>query len=86
MRKEQTILINRIVQLCKDKGYSYYKLAYRASIPFSTLINIVEGRSKNPGIFTIMKICDALEIPLKDFFDTEEFALIIRELDGEENS
>ena len=84
MKKEQRILVNRIAQLCQNKGYSYYKLAYKASIPFSTLINIVEGKSKNPGIFTIMKICDALEVSLRDFFDTKDFELIVQEVDGEE--
>ena len=83
MKKEQTILINRIAQLCQDKGYSYYKLAYKASIPFSTLINIMKGKSKNPGMFTIMKICDALEVSLRDFFDTKDFELIVKEVDGE---
>jgi hypothetical protein len=31
------------------------------------------GSTKNPGIFTIHKICEGFEISLKDFFDTEEF-------------
>ena len=81
--KEQTVLINRVNELCRSKEYTYYALADKASIPFTTLTHILDGQSKNPGVFTIMKICDALEISLKDFFDTEDFALLLREIDEE---
>lgn len=75
MTKKQVleILITRIKQLCKEKGLSYYKLSYRATIPMTTLIHIIDGNTQNPGIFTIMKICDGLGISMKYFFDTEEF-------------
>lgn len=39
----------------------------------TTLMNIVEGNTQNPGIFNIMKICDGLGVSLKEFFDTKEF-------------
>lgn len=80
MRK---VLQDRIQQLCKEKNISYYTLAYKSSIPMSTLINIIEGTSKNPGIFTIMKICDGLEVSMKEFFDTKEFENAIEELRDE---
>lgn len=72
-KQMQEILINRIKQLCKEKGISYYKLSYRATIPMTTLMHIMEGNTQNPGIFTIMKICDGLGISMKDFFDSKEF-------------
>lgn len=80
MRK---VLQDRIQQLCKEKNISYYTLAYKSSIPMSTLINIIEGTSKNPGIFTIMKICDGLGVTMKEFFDTKEFENAIEELRDE---
>lgn len=85
MTKVQTILIERIFQLCREKGYSYYSLAYRAAIPVTTLMNIINGQSKNPGIVTIMKICNAFEVTLKDFFDTESFELVLKEVDEEKS-
>lgn len=72
-KQVQEILIDRIKQLCKEKGISYYKLSYKATIPMTTLMNIVEGNTKNPGIFNIMKICDGLGVSMKEFFDTKEF-------------
>lgn len=73
MTKNQRILVERIEKLCREKNYSYYMLSYKSSVPLTTLIHIMDGTSKNPGIYTIMKICDGLEVSLKEFFDTKEF-------------
>lgn len=82
MLRHQEILVGRIKGLCEERGLTYYTLAYKASIPINTLMNIVKGKSKNPGMFTIVKICDGLEISLKDFFDTREFIELLKEVDG----
>lgn len=54
-------------------------LARTAGIAPSTVKNILNGASKNPGVVTIKMICDGLGITLIDFFDTDEF----RELEQE---
>ena len=82
MRKHQSILVDRINELCREKDYSYYTLSYKSSVPLTTLIHIMDGTSKNPRIFTVIKICDGLEISLKDFFDTESFREMLKEVDG----
>lgn len=73
------ILKNRIDELCDEREMSYYVLAYKASLPMSTMVHIMDGTSMNPGIFTIMKICDGLGVTLKEFFDTKEFEEILIE-------
>lgn len=71
---EQKKLAKRIDYLCQKQGISYYKLAYRSAVPITTLMHIIDCSTKNPGIFTIIKICDGLNVTIKEFFDTEEFA------------
>ena len=66
-------LANRIKYLCKQKCISYYMLSYMSTVPMTTLMHIMDGSTKNPGLFTISKICGGLRISLKDFFDTQEF-------------
>ena len=73
MKKYQDALLHRIDTLCKEQNITYYTLSYRADVPLSTVMNIQNGTSKNPGIFTIMKICDGLGVSMKEFFDSEEF-------------
>lgn len=67
-------LANRIKYLCKQKCISYYTLSYMSTVPMTTLMHIINRSTKNPGIFTIFKICNGLNITIKDFFDSEEFA------------
>lgn len=69
----QEILSNRITDLCNEKGMSYYTLSYKSAIPISTLLRIIKGSTKNPGILAIYKICSGLDITVHEFFDTQEF-------------
>ena len=52
---------------------SYYSLSYRSAVPLTTLMHIMDCSTRNPGIFTIMKICNGLNISVAEFFDTKEF-------------
>lgn len=79
--REQKILVKRIECLCKEQGISYYMLAYRATVPLPTLMHILDFTTRNPGIFTLAKICNGLGITLKDFFDSAEFKDIEYELE-----
>lgn len=66
-------LANRIKYLCKKNQISYYTLSYKSTVPMTTLMHIINCSTKNPGIFTLIKICNGLDITIKDFFDSEEF-------------
>lgn len=59
---------NRITTLCTEHNISINELAKRSKVPPSTIKNILNGNSKNPGIVTIKKLCDGLGIELGDFF------------------
>ena len=71
--EEQKRLTKRIHFLCQKQGISYYTLSYRAAVPMTTLMHIIDGSTKNPGLFTIIKICNGFKMSVKDFFDAEEF-------------
>ena len=62
----------RITELRKAKNLSQQKFAYEADIERTFLTHIEKGR-KNISIGTLEKILTALEISLKDFFDSEIF-------------
>ena len=72
--------VNRIYQLCKERTITPNALSYSAGIPQSTLKSILNGESKNPGIVTLKKICDGLDITIIEFFDTEEYYLLEQEI------
>ena len=69
----QQSVAQRIVQICRQRKISYYKLSYLSAVPLTTILHIIDGATKNTGISTISKICDGLGMSLADFFDSEEF-------------
>ena len=62
--------IDRIAAICRERGWSYYKLAKRSGIPYSTLSTMLKKTSA-PSLPSIMRICDGFEISLSDFFSTD---------------
>ena len=57
-----------------------HALARSAGVPPSTVKSILNGASKNPGIVTIKKLCDGLEISLAEFFSSPEFDELEQEI------
>lgn len=75
-----TYTVERIRQLCKERDITPNALSYLSGIPQSTLKSILNGESKNPGLVTVKKICDGLDVTLIEFFDTEEFRNLEQEV------
>jgi len=80
--KMTTVLVvrNRILQLCNERDLTINKLATLAALPPSSVKNILYGKSKDPKLMTIKKICDGLEITLGEFFSTSEFDALEQEI------
>lgn len=66
MTKEQ--IVEKIQKLREEKGYSMNRLAALAGIAYNNYHRI-ENLKPDISVKTLQKICDALEISMKDFFD-----------------
>lgn len=66
MESNTTLL--RIQELCKQRGWSLYKLAKESNIAYSSLNNIFL-RNTQPTISTLEKICNGFQISMSDFFN-----------------
>ncbi len=73
-------VVNRIYELCRERGITPNALSYLAGVSQSTIKSILNGESKNPGVVTLKKICDGLDITIVDFFNTEEFYKLEQEI------
>ena len=71
---------NRLIFLCGEKRITINKLATESGVAPSTIKNILYGKSTNPGIVTLKKLCDGLGVSLIEFFNTEEFAALEQEI------
>ena len=73
-------VVNRIYELCRERGITPNALSYLAGVSQSTIKSILNGESKNPVVVTLKKICDGLDITIVDFFNTEEFYKLEQEI------
>ncbi len=71
---------NRLIFLCGKKSITINKLSTESGVAPSTIKNIMYGKSINPGVVTLKKLCDGLNISLKEFFDTDEFETLEQEM------
>ena len=63
----------RIQNLCSEHDIAVNALANQCGISPSTVYSMLNTKSKNPGVITIQKICDGLDISLREFFDDPVF-------------
>ena len=70
----------KILSLCKERRITINRLSYLCGITQSTLQNIIGGRNKSMTVSTLKKICDGLEITLRDFFDDPLFSALEQEI------
>ncbi len=70
----------RILELCDERGITPNRLATISGISRATVRNILNGRSKNPGAITLIKLCDGLGITIFDFFNTDTFRNLEQEI------
>ena len=70
----------RIIELCEINEITINKLATISGITQSTLNNIVSGRNNSATVSTIKKICDGLNISVREFFDDEIFDNLEQEI------
>ena len=64
-------LVENIKLLCKERAMSYYALAQKADISTSALHSMMTGKTK-PYMYTVYKLCNALEIPISELLIDEE--------------
>ncbi len=63
----------RIKLLLKEKNLPMHRLSTYSGIAPSTLKNIIYSKCSSPGIDTLYKICNGLDMTLAEFFSSPIF-------------
>lgn len=71
---------NRILQLCDERNIAVNALANISGVSPSTVYSMLNEKSQNPGVVSLQKLCDGLDISLRQFFDSELFDEIEQEI------
>ena len=67
---KNTLLIERIEKILKEKNMSRYRLARRSKLPQSSITNLLNTKH-TPTIQNLEKVCNALDMTLAQFFSTD---------------
>ena len=72
--------VERIKELCSERNITTNTLANLAGITPSTVYSILEPGRKDIGIVVIKKLCDGLDIGVKEFFNAAIFEGLQQEI------
>ncbi len=72
MRTKEAVAL-RIIELCKEKNIAINALANLSGVAPSTVYSILNEKSQNPGVVSLKKLCDGIDITLREFFDSPIF-------------
>lgn len=70
----------RIIQLCDERKIAINALANISGVSPSTIYSMLNTKSMNPGVVSIKKICDGMEISVREFFDSDLFDNLEQEI------
>ena len=73
-------VIKRLNELCVERNITVSRLCTFSGATQSTVNDIINGVTKNPGLATIKKLCDGLDMTLSEFFDTDYFNNLEQEI------
>lgn len=79
MRSKEALQM-RIYELCQQHDLTLHGLCRVSGITQSTLNNLTRGRNNSLTVATVKKICDGLEMELRDFFDSKYFEDLEQEI------
>lgn len=63
----------RILELCRERNIAVNALANISGVSPSTIYSMLNQKSQNPGVVSIKKLCDGLDITVREFFDSPLF-------------
>ena len=73
-------VVKRLRELMDERNLTMNGLANISAVAPTTVRNIFDGKSKNPGVVTLKLLCDGMGITITEFFDSP----IFRELEMED--
>jgi len=59
-----SMIENNIKRIRKSKGLTREAISRKSGVIYRTVENIEKGKTKNPGVITVKKIAETLEVPV----------------------
>ena len=69
----------RFQKICNEKKIKLNELANISGVTPSSVYSLMDPKRRNVSIVLIKKLCDGLEISIKDFFSDDDFDLSLEQ-------
>lgn len=69
----------RIIELAEEKNITINMVSTLAGLMHTTLLSFMNNETHDPRISTLLHICEAFDIELKEFFNSPIFKNVIDE-------
>lgn len=63
----------RISELAEKRNITINKVSTLSGLPHTTLLSFMNNETHNPRISTLLHVCEAFDIELKEFFNDKVF-------------
>ncbi|MDE6968016.1 MAG: helix-turn-helix transcriptional regulator [Clostridia bacterium] len=73
MRSIADVVVNRLCTYMNERNLTQYKLAQLSGVPFATIKSIMQRRTKDITLKTIIMLSDGLGITPSEFLEDEDF-------------
>ncbi len=70
----------RFLNICKNRNIKPNELATMSGVTPSTVYSMLDSSRRNISIVVIKKLCDGLDMSLKEFFTSPEFDNLEQEI------
>ena len=69
----------RIIELAEERNITINMVSTLAGLTHTTLLSFMNNETHDPRISTLLHICEAFDIELKEFFNSPIFKNVIDE-------
>lgn len=73
-------VVKRFLAICDRRGIKPNELAVISGVTPSTVYSMLDPKRRKLQIATIKILCDGLDMPLSEFFDSPEFDSLEQEI------
>jgi len=73
MKKVSDVVVDRLLKFMREQNLTQYKLAQQSGVPFATIKSIMQRRTKDVSLKTIIMLADGLNVSVSEFFNDKSF-------------
>ena len=70
--EEYQLMLDKLKMICKQKNITHYALAKATGMSTSSISCLMKGKTK-PYIYTMLIICDALDVSIAELLENGSF-------------